>query len=94
MSVNENSTIFRCDKDNGNSYQVSTGTIYSFRGRDFENIVQNKLDEELEHLDNNNDSKNVIIDRINVFPKIVFLGTGSQASGPNRNCTAILIHIK
>lgn len=32
------------------------------------------------------------VDRENRYPKIVFLGTSSQRSGPIRNVSAILVH--
>lgn len=95
MAINENSTIFHCDKDNGNSYGVSSDAIYLLRGTHVGKMIRNTIDDEYDIEQSGIDSsRNSNIDRLNVFPKIVFLGTGSQLAGPNRNCTSILVHIK
>lgn len=87
FSVDENAKVYQCDKDNGATYGVSTHTSYSFRGKptiesdndgEYNDFVESQLNEV----------------RMKTFPKIVFLGTGSQCPGANRNCTSILIHIK
>lgn len=81
----------------GTVHGVSTNTTYILRSsKDFGNIkvdtVADVVDEsEIEaSLSVNRGQRSA--DRANRYPKIVFLGTGSQRSGPLRNVTSILVH--
>lgn len=81
----------------GTVHGVSTNTTYFLRnGRDSDDIkldtVECAADESEIGTSVSVNSGEKSADRANQYPKIVFLGTSSQRSGPLRNVTSILVH--
>lgn len=92
--VDPNPTTYDVKDDgNGTVHNVCTSTIFNLRKR-------GKSDDEINNDFAEDDVETSIFvdggeetaDRANLYPKIVFLGTSSQRSGPFRNVSSILVH--
>lgn len=97
-SVDSNPKLFDAtDKSDGTIHNVSTHTIYSLRKAGKIKDEKNASTTE-DAIEENVLNESITIDggqtvnRKNQYPKIVFLGTSSQRSGPLRNVTSILVH--
>lgn len=98
-TVDQNPKYFdSTDECDGTIHNVSTHTIYSLRKtgkiEDDENAAttEDAIEESVLKTSTTTIDGGQTVNRKNQYPKIVFLGTSSQCSGPLRNVTSILVH--